>query len=126
MSRDRGFSLDRLSEATKRRNPHLDPAHRTPGRRAAKPKPDQPGGLGLSSPLAAFVDVAPRKCLVRITRYGLRRYDDDNMVGGSKELRDSIAAALGFPGDSEEDGLRWQYAQEKGPPRTVIEVWTDD
>lgn len=59
---------------------------------------------------------------IRITRYGKRRYDGDNMQGGCKGLRDAIAAALGRPGDSAEDGLRWEYRQVCG---AAVEVRTE-
>ena len=61
--------------------------------------------------------------LVRITRVGKRRLDSDNMSGGCKELRDSIAAMLGRKGDSEKDGMSWEYCQEKGEPETRIEIY---
>jgi len=60
--------------------------------------------------------------LVRITRVGHRRLDDDNLAGGCKELRDAIAAMLGRKGDSEKDGLKWEYIQETGPTETRIEI----
>jgi hypothetical protein len=64
-----------------------------------------------------------RRCHSRITGFGVDRYDDDNFQGGCKQLRDAIASALGFPGDSERDGLTWEYRQKKGEIKTVIEVY---
>jgi len=64
--------------------------------------------------------------LIRHYRKGEREYDDDNMSGGCKELRDSIAAALGRGGDSAQDGFAWEYAQrpsETGEPMTEIEIY---
>jgi len=64
--------------------------------------------------------------LIRHYRKGEREYDDDNMSGGCKELRDSIAAALGRGGDSAQDGFTWEYAQrpsETGEPMTEIEIY---
>ena len=64
-----------------------------------------------------------RPLLVRIVRVGGRRMDDDNLAGGCKELRDAIAAALGRRGDSEADGLEWEYSQEPGgEPGVTIEI----
>lgn len=61
--------------------------------------------------------------LVIITGRCPRPYDDDNFSGGCKELRDAIAAALSFKGDSEKDGIRFEYVQEKGQAETIIEVY---
>jgi len=69
---------------------------------------------------------AARKVSVRITRVSPREYDDDNLSGGCKQLRDAIATALGFPGDSRKDGMRWEYVQKQGPPETIVEVYDDD
>ena len=60
--------------------------------------------------------------IVRITRVSPRRLDDDNLSGGCKQLRDAIASLLGRKGDSEKDGLRWIYEQEKGKAETIIEI----
>lgn len=64
--------------------------------------------------------------LVRITRVSPRTLDDDNFSGGSKEIRDAIASALGRKGDSEKDGMRWEYVQEKGKHLTRIEIFKDN
>lgn len=55
-----------------------------------------------------------RTLLVRITRYGGRTLDDDNLSGGIKELRDAIASAFGRHGDSAKDGFTWEYEQKNG------------
>lgn len=39
-------------------------------------------------------------------------YDDDNMSGGCKHLRDGIADGLGYKSDSHPD-LKWEYKQVK-------------
>jgi len=71
----------------------------------------------------------PGQILCRITRHLGKRskiYDDDNQTGGCKELRDSIAAALSLKGDSEEDGIKFEYRQIKsrnGIPETEIEIF---
>jgi hypothetical protein len=68
--------------------------------------------------------------LVRIRRQVYRGgLDDDNMQGGCKQLRDAIAAMLGRAGDSERDGLRFDYQQEKaekGQNQTVVEIYEAD
>ena len=88
----------------------------------------QPALGGQGARPSGLVDI-PGPLRVRITRVYAGRhrpYDDDNMSGGCKSLRDAIAAALGRKGDSEEDGLAWEYAQEKGPEaETIIEIWED-
>ena len=61
--------------------------------------------------------------IVRLTRCGKRKYDDDNYIAGNKALRDAIASALGRKGDSEEDGMYWEYRQEIGQPATVVEIF---
>lgn len=63
------------------------------------------------------------KVVVRITRISARRLDDDNFSGGSKQIRDAIAAMLGRKGDSEADGFKWEYVQEKGETETKIEIY---
>ena len=83
------------------------------------------GGSGQSQKGMVHIDCP---LLVRITRVippRGRRYDDDNMQGGCKQLRDSIAACLGLQGDSEEDGIAFEYAQTKGQEaETIIEIWS--
>lgn len=80
------------------------------------------------TPLVGTEFVTPRlvhiagPVVVRIVRRGPRRLDDDNLSGGCKELRDAIAVVLGRKGDSERDGLRFEYSQERGPSETIIEV----
>jgi len=48
--------------------------------------------------------------------------DDDNQSGGAKQLRDAIASFLCRKGDSEEDGLTWEYITKIGPFSVEIEV----
>lgn len=53
-----------------------------------------------------------------------QEYDDDNLSGGCKQLRDAIAAALSRKGDSWKNGLRWEYHQEIGEiPEIRIEIY---
>lgn len=85
------------------------------------------------NPLGGEIEAAPGMVhidcplLVRIVRkYDARlakRYDDDNFIAGCKPLRDAIAAALSRDGDSEENGLWWEYRQEIGEPEIRIEVF---
>ena len=87
-----------------------------------EPEPDEGAALGRQGgdPLV-LVDPA-RPLLVRIVRVGGRRMDDDNLAGGCKELRDAIASALGRRGDSEADGLFWEYDQEAGDEAVRVEI----
>ena len=68
------------------------------------------------------------KILVRIIRrYSGRSrcYDDDNFSGGCKSLRDSLASTLGLKGDSTEDGITFEYAQERADKtETVIKIYS--
>ena len=48
-------------------------------------------------------------CVVRFTRIGPQKLDDDNLSGGFKGLRDSVANELGIDDGSEL--VRWEYAQ---------------
>lgn len=51
-----------------------------------------------------------------------RKYDDDNF---SKQLRDALAAACGLKGDSKEDGIEFEYRQERAEvTETVIEIFS--
>ena len=66
--------------------------------------------------------------LVRIIRLYSGRsrcYDDDNLIGGAKQLRDSIASMLGLKGDSEEDGIEFIYSQARSrETETIIEIYS--
>jgi len=71
------------------------------------------------------------KVTVHITRVYSGRgrpYDDDNLSGGCKQLRDAISAILGLQGDSKEDGIAFAYHQKKGKEtQTLIEIYrTED
>lgn len=62
---------------------------------------------------------------VKIIRYGLRLYDDDNFIAGCKPLRDFLKGANVIRDDSEK-WLRAIYVQfpvkKKNEERVVIEV----
>ena len=117
------MAYDELPEHIRRLNPQADPADRAAGRRCPEPERGQLRTLDRSAPAPALVDGLPRPCVVRITRVGTRRYDDDNLVGGCKELRDAVAAALGLPGDAEEDGGGFEYHQETDVSTCLDDAW---
>lgn len=48
-------------------------------------------------------------CLVRLTRYGPRALDSDNLAGAFKGIRDSIAARIGV--DDGSDLIKFEYDQ---------------
>lgn len=95
---------------------------------AAKQERDEQRPLVDKGESEKGMDNLPEVLLVRITRVYSgrgRRYDDDNFSGGCKELRDTIAENwLKRKGDSQEDGLYWEYRQEKGEEtKTIIEIY---
>ena len=51
-------------------------------------------------------------CTVRLTRYGKRKLDDDNLRGAMKAIRDGIADALGI--DDGDDRVKYEYDQAVG------------
>ncbi len=65
-------------------------------------------------------DIKP-PCIVKLIRIAPRAFDDDNMVGGFKYVKDAIAEyihpnlAIGRADDDKR--IKWLYAQEKGEPR---------
>jgi len=95
--------------------------------RYSKPKRNRQGALDREISFAqGMVDITG-PLIIRITRiYQGKEYDDDNFIGGCKQLRDAIAAALSRKGDSEKDGLRWEYIQKVGEPEIKIEVFKDE
>lgn len=94
-----------------------------PGRPPSQPEPDEGSALGGQGEDALMLVNPDCPLLVRIVRVGGRPMDDDNLAAGCKELRDAIAAALGRRGDSQADGLTWEYAQEPGEVGTRIELY---
>jgi hypothetical protein len=54
--------------------------------------------------------------VVRLTRIAPRQLDDDNLRGSLKAARDGVADWLGVPDN--DPRIRWDYAQEKGKPKT--------
>lgn len=49
-------------------------------------------------------------CVVRLTRIGSQRLDDDNLAGAFKACRDQIAREIGI--DDGSDLIKFEYAQE--------------
>jgi len=72
---------------------------------------DQEPPLGAGGPDTPVLVDHAGPVLVRLTRVGGRVLDGDNLQGGCKQLRDAIAAALGRSGDSDADGMQWEYRQ---------------
>ena len=48
-------------------------------------------------------------CVVRLTRIGAQRLDDDNLAGAFKSCRDQIAREIGV--DDGDERIRFEYAQ---------------
>lgn len=66
-------------------------------------------------------------CVVRLTRIGSRRLDDDNLAGAFKACRDQIAREIGVDDGSEL--IRFEYAQEaigKRHYEVKVEVYRND
>ena len=98
-----------------------------PGR-STKQKRNEPFALGSQKPYKTGMVNIPGPLLVRIIRrYSgrSREYDGDNFTGGAKTLRDAIAAFLGLKGDSAQDGVSWEYEQERSEvTETVIKIFS--
>ena len=78
--------------------------------------------MAVSSFLRAdSLDIKP-PCTIKLIRIAPRKYDSDNLVGGFKYVKDAIAEyihpnlAIGRADD--DPNLHWEYAQEKGAPKT--------
>lgn len=54
----------------------------------------------------------PLPIVVKLTRVGKRKLDDDNLARSFKAIRDGIADALGL--DDGDERIRWHYAQKTG------------
>lgn len=118
-----GIPYDKLDARTKAlvddalaREPRPEPERS----RQAAPRPAH-------GPLKDVVDI-DGALHVRITRLLPRGgwLDDDNLSGGAKQLRDALASFLGRKGDSEADGLTWEYRQGEGDYETIIEVFKQE
>ena len=89
-------------------------------------KPERRKQDALGSEIAleeTLQDFTGRNLCVTIERHSPRLLDDDNFIGGCKQLRDAIAEVLGRKGDSEADGLKFEYLQVKSKiKKTVIKT----
>ena len=103
----------RITEILDAQNHHCGKAHS---------EPQQAGALVEEVQRADILDADAPRLRVAITRRSPRPLDDDNLIGGCKQLRDAIAELLGRRGDAEKDGLEWEYRQEKGEKMTVITI----
>lgn len=95
--------------------------------RTLNTKPERRKQTALGSEIAleeTLQNFAGRNLCVTIERHSPRLLDDDNFIGGCKQLRDAIAEVLGRKGDSEADGLKFEYLQVKGTiKKTVIKIY---
>lgn len=80
-----------LSEATKKRNPHLFTMAVL-----GSPEPQYREVQTLAGSLSQQTECqeSPRTCRITIVRYGKRRLDSDNWIASAKCLRDAIAQLL--------------------------------
>jgi hypothetical protein len=62
----------------------------------------------------------PKPWTIWITRSGRKEFDEDNLAGALKSVRDGVADALGLVNDRESPELCWRYGQAKG--EYVVEV----
>lgn len=51
-------------------------------------------------------------CVVLLTRIGPKNLDGDNLQGGFKHIRDSLAEWIGV--DDGDPRIEWRYSQERG------------
>jgi hypothetical protein len=57
----------------------------------------------------------PLPVVVRMVRIAPRPFDDDNLQGAFKAMRDGVADAYGIA-DNDRTLIRFEYAQERGAP----------
>ncbi|MGC4117002.1 MAG: hypothetical protein QM765_21050 [Myxococcales bacterium] len=79
-----------------------------------------PGAM-YGSPDAFRAAVGAPPFTVTLTRVSPRLADDDNVVGGLKNVRDRVATWLGT-GDGPKAPVRWLYQQEQGPFAVRIRI----
>lgn len=96
----------------------------SPAERAdAQPERSKQPALDCKSALAQALPRSAARYHITIERHSPRTLDDDNFCGGCKQLRDTIAELLGKTGDSEADGLTFEYLQVKSKlKKTVIKI----
>lgn len=61
--------------------------------------------------------------IVRMTRMAPRALDTDNLAAALKGHRDAVAARLRV--DDASPLVEWRYAQAKGEPAVVVQIWAD-
>lgn len=84
----------------------------------------QPSALELPSSVAPLLAGFTGRVVVGIERHARRELDYDNFIAGCKELRDSIAEALGRCGDSEQDDIAFEYGQVKSNDEKMVISFT--
>lgn len=97
---------------------YVDPDSRLPDRkRAQPPRALEPGKLKERSRSKRSLVVC-----VEIIALRHRIVDDDNIIAGSKHLRDCIAASLGV--DDADKRLRWEYGfcRTEGREQTIVRI----
>lgn len=57
----------------------------------------------------------PLPCVVTLTRIAPRLYDDDNLRGAFKGIRDQIARLVGV--DDADERIKFEYRQERRAPK---------
>lgn len=88
-----------------------------------KPQRRKQDALGEKSAFAQTIQEFTGRLHITIERHGPRILDDDNFIGGCKQLRDVIAELLGKKGDSTSDGLEFEYLQVKSKvKKTVVKI----
>lgn len=98
-----------------KRKGDADPA----GDGVAKPEPVAGNALVSALKVAPKVRAIVGRLRITITRgNGGKPLDYDNLVGGTKPLRDEIARLLGRD-DAEHRGIEWKYRQAPGWIRMV-------
>ena len=61
----------------------------------------------------------PLPVLVRLVRVSPRKFDDDNLQGAFKAVRDGVADAYGIA-DNDPSLIRFEYDQERGKPDQYV------
>ena len=90
----------------------------------AKPQRCKQDALGEKSAFAETIQEFTGRLHITIERHSPRILDDDNFIGGCKQLRDAIAELLCKKGDSTSDGLEFEYLQVKSKvKKTVVKIY---
>ena len=125
--RSLSFILTGATDSFWKANPNLVADLAQAGIEQEQNGPDALGGQGPTQ--KGMVGIAGKVHVV-ITRHGKRKLDYDNFVGGCKGIRDGIAEdLLGLKGDSEKDGITFEYAPQvvtKETTDTLVEIFKDD